>query len=88
MEINNPLEELKDVLVNMRSALTLITEAKLTNLETIKHDFQDLVNTAEKMNMEKMLLDKIEQIKSETSDVKSSTAQVSKELDQVLKGYL
>jgi arabinogalactan endo-1,4-beta-galactosidase len=51
--------ELKDLLENMKAALTTIVNAKISSLENIKNDFINLANTAETMELEKTILENL-----------------------------
>lgn len=81
---DNPLVQLKDVLENMKGALTLIAEAKLKNIENIKSEFSSMVELAQKMEMEKNLIDTIDKVKQDSNEIKIATSNAIK----TIKSYI
>lgn len=87
-EEQSPLHELKDTLENLKSVLTIMTESKLATIETVKKDFDSLVNTANQMELEKKLLKTIAAVKKDTEEINDVVTETSSEVKKILKAYI
>lgn len=83
----NSLLELKEILENMKNVLNIIAEAKLKNLEQIKKDFTEMVDVAQQMELEKNLINNIEEVQQSVNDVKEINQMTAKIIRESYDGF-
>ena len=82
------LSAVKDVLIGLRSSILSLAELKVKSIGDMKGNIEELIKTAEIMEVEKMFIKEMDIIKQNNAEITKTLESKMNEADKQVRKYL